>query len=154
MLAEATGGVDWYFNGLLAAAQGRPLGDRSMQAPHRASCASMQTASTMHFTNTGSVPVTQAAIATVRRHKKLTPPLLTASIFVCTEAFFAKVQLTDRSIRTNGKPRHPWPTVTKVGRCLFIQSRRLFVLRQPAFERIARHGAEAAAVCEHVFRCL
>ena len=50
-------------------------------------------------------------------------------IFVQSGEFVAKVQLTARSIRSSGKPRHAWPTVPKVGRCLFVQSRRLFVPR-------------------------
>ncbi len=51
-------------------------------------------------------------------------------IFVRTKDFVAKMQLTARSIKTRGKPRRAWPTVPKVGRRLFVQSRRLFVLRQ------------------------
>ncbi len=39
------------------------------------------------------------------------------------------MQLTVRGIKTRGKPRHAWPTAPKVGRCLFVQSRRIFVLR-------------------------
>jgi Phage integrase family len=71
-------------------------------------------------------------------------------VFVQMEDFVAKVQLAARSIRTSGKPRRAWPTVPKVGRCLFVQSRRLFVLRQeellphrwrPDPENIGNQGA-------------